>query len=151
MNSLFRTVAGFAATLAVFVAIALSPALAVEIPSDDEQDVLIRTTLMTFNDANMTNNYAVLIAKASKQFQSQLTPEKLSSAFEGFRTNKLFFEDIVAEEYDSSEKAQIDSEGALVLAGAFKSEVNHVKYKLRFVQNDNVWKLLGINVDVRKL
>jgi hypothetical protein len=34
-----------------------------------------------FNDANMTGNYAVLHAKASKQFQSQFSAEQLSTAF----------------------------------------------------------------------
>ncbi|MGG6497666.1 UNVERIFIED_CONTAM: hypothetical protein NY603_32560, partial [Bacteroidetes bacterium 56_B9] len=43
--------------LLLVTAMSLSPAVAAEIPSDDEQDVLIRTTLMTFNDANMTGNY----------------------------------------------------------------------------------------------
>ena len=53
----------------------LSSAFAAEIPSDDEQDVLVRATLMTFNDANMTGNYSILLAKAAKEFQAQFTAE----------------------------------------------------------------------------
>jgi hypothetical protein len=143
--------AGCFAALLVWIVMSLSPAFAAEIPSDDEQDVLIRTTLMTFNDANMTGNYAVLSAKASKQFQAQLTAEQLSTSFEPFRKNQLFFEGVVTADYDSYEKAKFDAEGALVLAGIFKTEVIRVKYQLRFVQNNKVWKLLGINVDATKL
>lgn len=125
----------------------LTPALAADIPSDDDQDVLIRSTLMTFNDANMTNNYSVLYAKASKEFQTQITLEKMQTAFEAFRKSELFFEDVVTADYDSYEKAMIDGEGALVLAGVFKTDDMQVKYRIRYVQNNKVWKLLGINVD----
>jgi hypothetical protein len=141
---------GFAIALLI-LAVSLAPARAAEIPSDDEQDVLVRTTLMTFNDANMTGNYSVLLAKASKQFQSQVTDDKLAAAFEGFRTNELFFESVVADDYESADKAKIDSDGVLTLAGVFKDDDVQVKYRLRFVENGKVWKLLGINVDVKKL
>jgi hypothetical protein len=126
------------------------PAFAADIPDDDSQDVLIRTTLLTFNDANMTNNYAVMLARSSKQFQSQFTPDKMATAFEIFRKNKLFFEEVATADYDSSEKAVIDKEGALVLAGVFKTDGLQVKYNLRFVKNDDAWKMLGINVDATK-
>ena len=139
------------AALMMLIAVSLAPAFAAEIPSDDDQDVLVRTTLMTFNDANMTGNYAVFLAKASKQMQEQLTAEKLSTAFEGFRKNELFFEEVATAEYDSEEKTKFDADGALVLAGVFKTDDMQVKYKLRFVQNTKVWKLLGIDVDATKL
>ncbi len=45
----------------------------------------------------------------------------------------------------------IDQEGALVLAGMIKTDDMQVKYRLRFVQNGRFWKLLGINVDAKKL
>jgi hypothetical protein len=67
--------------LLVLIAVSLPPAYAAEVPSDNEQDVLIRTTLMTFNDANRAGNYAVLVAKASKPFQSQFSADQLSTAF----------------------------------------------------------------------
>src|SRR3974390_2784828 len=116
LNRIFVDLLGIVVAFLMLGAASLAPAYAIDIPSDDEQDVLIRSTLMTFNDANMTGNYSVLLGKASKQFQSQITAEKMATAFEPFRTNELFFEDVVNEDYDSFEKAKIDSEGALVLA-----------------------------------
>ena len=136
---------------AVMMLAIFAPANAASLPSDDEQEVLIRTTLMTFNDANMTANYSVLHAKASKEVQAQLSIEKLFDTFKPFRTNQLFFEDIIYEDYDSYEDAKIDDEGALVLAGVFKTDSIRVKYRLRFVKNDAAWKWLGINADVQKL
>ena len=142
---------GLVAALVVVAVLSWSPARAADIPSDDDQDVLVRSTLMTFNDANMTGNYSVMIAKSSKQFQAQITPEKLGSSLEAFRTGKLFFEEIVTADYDSQEKAKIDPDGALVLAGVLKGDLWQVKYNLRFVMNETAWKLLGFNVDCKHL
>ena len=136
---------------AVMMLASFAPASAASFPSDDEQEILIRTTLMTFNDANMTGNYSVLHAKGSKEVQAQLSIEKLFETFKPFRTNQLFFEDIIYEDYDSYEDAKLDDEGALVLAGVFKTDSIRVKYRLRFVKNDAAWKWLGINADVQKL
>jgi len=126
------------------------PVSAADIPNDDEQDVLIRTALMTFNDANMTNDYSVFLAKSSKEFQSQFTTDKMASAFEGFRKNELYFEDVITADYDSYEKAKIDNDGALVLAGVFTTDNMEVKYRLRFIQNNKIWKVAGINVDATR-
>lgn len=130
---------------------AFAPAHAASVPSDDEQEVLIRTTLMTFNDANMTGNYSVLHAKASKEAQAQLSVEKLFEAFKPFRTNRLFFEEIVYEDYDSYEDAKLDADGALVLAGVFKADNIKVAYRLKFLKNDTVWKWSGMDVKADKL
>jgi hypothetical protein len=149
--SRLKTISFAVIALAMMAGAFVAPAFAIEIPSDDDQDVLIRSTLSTFNDANMTSNYAVLMAKSSKQFQEQMSADKLATMSEPFRTNKLFFESIVTDDYDSSEKAVIDSEGVLMLAGVFKGDEMQVTYKLRYIQNGTAWKLLGINVNAKKL
>lgn len=146
----FFTAIALVMSLSFLSAMSLSPAYAIDLPTDDEQDVLVRTTLMTFNDANMTGNYSVLLAKASKQFREQMTVEKLTAAFESFRSKKLFFEGIVTDDYESQQKAKLDSEGALVLAGEFKNDDVQVKYKLRFAQDSDAWKVIGIDVDAKK-
>jgi len=51
--------AGIIIALMMIAGAFLAPAYAADIPSDDQQDVLIRSTLASFNDANMTGNYAV--------------------------------------------------------------------------------------------
>ena len=136
---------------AIMMMVTFTPANSASVPSDDEQEILIRTTLMTFNDANMTGNYSVLHAKASKEVQAQLSIEKLFETFKPFRTNQLFFEDIIYEDYDSYEDAMFDSDGALVLVGVFKTDRVKVSYRLEFVKNDAVWKWSGIKVNADKL
>ena len=127
----------------------VAPAFAVDIPDDDDQDILIRSALMTFNDANMTGNYSVFLAKASKEFQSQFTVEKLATAFASFNKSKIDLEELATADYESYEKAKLDG-NALALVGTFKTDELEVKYNLHFLQNDNAWKLSGINVDANK-
>jgi hypothetical protein len=108
---------------AIMLALAISfvtPAFSATLPTDNEQEILVKTTLMTFNDANLTGNYSVLFDKSSKAFLSQISVEKLPDAFKVFRARNINLESIVADEIDSS--------------------------KLKFVNEDGVWKILGLNV-----
>ena len=147
MKSFRVRVTACIASLFALAFLSIPSAFAADIPSERDQDVMIRSTLATFNDANMANNYTVLMAKASRQLQMQVTQEKFQTVFASFRDKQLFFEDIITASRDSSEAARFDDEGALVLAGTFKTEEWKVKYSLRFVLNAKVWKLLGLNVN----
>ena len=136
--------------LALLCLITATPAWSAKIPSDNEQEILIRTTLMTFNDANLTGNYAVLRAKASREFQDQLTLDDIAKAFKKFRDLAVNIESIVADEIASYEDATIDKSGILSLVGAFKDDEKRVRYKLSFVQNKGRWKLLAIDVKYKE-
>jgi hypothetical protein len=129
--------------------VSLAPAFAIDIPNDDDQDILIRNTLMTFNDANLSGNYSVFMAKASKEFQAQFSAEKMAAAFTSFSKSKVDLSDVVTADYDSYEKARLDG-NVLVLVGVFKTDDTEVKYNLRFLQNDNAWKVSSVNVDATR-
>jgi hypothetical protein len=62
-----------------------TPAHSAPVPTDDEQEILIKTTLMTFNDANLTGNYTILYDKAATPFRAQITVQKLVDAFKVYR------------------------------------------------------------------
>ena len=138
---------GLIASLLLLIAVSLSPAHALEIPSDEEQEVLIRSTLMTFNDANMTGNSPFAGNSSSRNIppSRHLPPSRRSG-----RTN-CFSRRWSPPNTNSWEKAKFDPDGALVLAGVFKTDELEVKYRLRFVQSNKVWKVLGIKVDATRL
>jgi hypothetical protein len=96
----FRDYLATAVALFAVTFVSLAPAFAADIPDDDDQDILIRNTLMTFNDANRSGNYSVFMAKASKEFQAQYTAEKMAAAFESFSKGKLDMSDVVTADYD---------------------------------------------------
>ena len=147
MKSFRARVTACIASLFALAFLSIPSAFAADIPSERDQDVMIRSTLASFNDANVANNYTVFMAKTSRQLQAQVTPETLQTIFVSFRDKQMFFDDIVTATRVSSEPTKLDEEGVLVLAGVFKTDEMKVTYRLRFVMNARVWKLLGINVN----
>ena len=143
---LSKTLCAFAISLALY---AFAPVQAATIPSDDEQEILIRTTLMTLNDANLTGNYSVLYDKSAKVFRDQMSAEKLSAGFKVFRDKKVNLDSVVIEDIDSTSKPTIDSDGVLQLKGKFKDDTKQIRFDLKYVQEGELWKLIGINVNYK--
>ena len=63
---------------------AVAPVL--KIPDGTAQSILIRRTLLTLNDANLTGNYTVFRDRAAPSFQSANNAAKLSEIFTKLRT-----------------------------------------------------------------
>jgi hypothetical protein len=143
-----RDVAGIvvAAMMVVFWTV---PAQAQKPPDKALQEVLIKTTLLTFNDANVTQNYNVLHAKLSKQFRDQFSPERLKEVFKPFVDQKIDIDIIAAKAPIQSKDAVVDDRGVLSLVGHFDTMPSHVFYDLAYVMSDGEWKPIKINVNVR--
>jgi hypothetical protein len=139
-----------AASLLLLLAMLWSPtrSFGAKLLSEDEEEILIKTTLMTFNDANLTGNYSVLHAKSSRQLQDQVSVEKLTAAFQKFRDMRLNIESVVSDDIVLTE-SKTNSDGVLELVGMFKDDDKKIKYDLKFVKNDGIWRLLGINVNYK--
>ena len=67
-----------------------------KVPSERALEVLVKTSLLSFNDANVTGNYTVLHAKLSKPFREEFPPEKLKEAFKEFSEKNIDIELIAA-------------------------------------------------------
>jgi len=127
-----------------------APALAQKVPDGTVQEILIKTALLTFNDANITNNYAVFHARLSKPFRDQFSPEKFAEAFKGFRDQHAYLDLIAAKQPIPAEAPKVDDNGRLTLKGYFDTTPSRVNYELAFIMSDEEWKLIKINVDVKK-
>jgi hypothetical protein len=129
---------------------AWSPAWAEDkIPSPFSQEVLIKTSLLTLNDANVTGNYTVLHAKLAKPFREQFTPDKLKQAFKPFVDKKIDFEVVAARPPTASKDAELDERGVLRLNGFFDLTNARVLYDLAFVVSEGDWKPIKLDVDVK--
>ena len=60
------------------------------VPSAILQEILIKTSLLTFNDANLTGNYTVMHAKLAKAFRDNITPP-LETGVQGLRRSENRF------------------------------------------------------------
>ncbi len=119
------------------------------VPQALVQEKLIKTYLLTFNDANLTGNYTVLHAKLSKPFRLEFTPEKLKEAFKGFADKEIDLGIIAAKPPVATTEATIDKRGALILRGYFDTTPSRVIYELDFVPSEGEWKPIKLNVSVK--
>jgi hypothetical protein len=137
------------AALAIWMLIA-APAQAQQVPSKILQEVLIKATLLTFNDANVTGNYTVLHAKLSKPFRDQFPPARLKEVFKSFADNNIDFDIVAAKVPVTSKEPKVSENGVLSLEGYFDTTPSHVYYDLEFIMSDGEWKAIKINVKLRK-
>jgi hypothetical protein len=138
----------FALSGALGMALATGSALAQALPTPAGQEVLVKTTLLTFNDANLTGNYSVLNAKLSKPFRDQFDADKLKTAFKDFVDKRVDMGVIVVKAAIPAGEAKIDNNGVLLLAGHFDTTPKKIKYDLKFIRSEGEWKPVGIHVDI---
>jgi hypothetical protein len=143
MHSLLRAAVVGALLLA-------SPAhAATTIPTAVLQETLIKTYLLTLNDANLTGNYTVLQAKLAKPFREQFSPERLKQQFKAFADKKIDWGPIAAKPPIATGEATIDARGALLLRGYFDTRPSRVIYELDFLPSENEWKPIKLKVDLK--
>jgi len=119
------------------------------LPNAQYQEILIKTSLLTLNDANITGNYAVLHAKLAKPFRDQFTPDQLKQAFKTFADQKVDWGLIATKPPIPTSEAKIDSRGALQLRGYFDTKPSRLSYELDFVPSEGELKPLKLNVNVK--
>jgi hypothetical protein len=142
--------------LGLIGAVVIASALIVEptqaqpkVPDPSRQEALIKTTLLTFNDANVTGNYAVLHAKSAKPLRDQFTPAHLKQAFKEFAEKHIDFDIIAAKTPRPTQEPKVDEDGRLALEGYFDTTPNHVYYDLRYILSEGEWKPIKINIEVK--
>jgi hypothetical protein len=125
------------------------PAMAQKPPGPVALEALVKATLLTFNDANITGNYTVFHARLAKPFREQFAPEKLKEVFSSFSEQGIDVEIIAALKPTLTDEPQVDDRGALLLRGYFDTSPNRVTFLLDFIQSEGGWKLININVKVK--
>ena len=128
------------------IACVSTPVLAQIMPTTEAQEAIIKTSLLTFNDANMSGNYAVLNALGSKPFRDGLTPDKLKAAFKDFNEKQIDISAIVSAKAVATKPTAIDGDGVMVSEGYFDTPKMRVTYTVKTLMSDGKWRLLGINV-----
>lgn len=107
---------------------------------------LVRSTLMTLNDANRTGNYSVLRDLAAPAFQARNSAADLAQSFLDLRRRKF---DLFAVSFADPEfNAPLDRDpgGKIRLTGFFPTQPLQIRFDLTFQSVDGQWKLLSISV-----
>lgn len=138
-----------AALAPLVLAVLPASAAAQQVPSPTLQEVLIKNSLIGFNDAVQTGNFDVFHSRLATPFRQQFTAEKLRQAFQSFFDQRIDIAPIAAREPVMSEEPVIDGRGALLLRGYFATKPSRVTFSLDYLMSDGAWKLISINVRVR--
>jgi len=121
-----------------------------KIPSAFAQENMIKTALLTLNDAIVTGNFTVLHAKLAKPFRDQFSPDRLKQAFKTFVQEKVDWSVIAAKTPVATSETKIDSRGALILRGYFDTAPNRLNYELDFQPSEGEWKPIKLNVNLKR-
>ena len=143
MTTIVRMLAVMALVLMASVAQAQN-----KVPSERGLEALVKATLLTFNDANVTGNYEVFHAKLSKPFREQYPVERLARRFQEFNKKHIDFDVIAALKPSYDPAPKVDDEGRLLVKGHFPTEPLRVNFDLAFIPSDGEWKLISINVKI---
>jgi hypothetical protein len=137
------------ALCAGLLAVAISPGLA-QSPAPDEftREVLTRSTLLTFNDANRTGIYDVLRARSSSPFQATYTSEQLAEIFKVFRDQDIDLLAVAAMDPIEDAAPSFNEDGVMTLVGHFETTPQQIKYELELLLEGGSWKMIGINVNI---
>lgn len=119
------------------------PALPVSL---DQALYLIRTTLLTLNDANRSGNYTVLRDLAAPDFQANNTAADLAQGFADLRRRRfdLFAAALAAPQLTST--PVLDAEKRLRLQGSFSTRPLQISFDLLFQNVSGQWRLFGMSV-----
>lgn len=141
------TIVRMLSTMALMLVASLAQAQN-KVPSDRALEALVKATLLTFNDANVTGNYAVFHAKLSKPFREQFPVERLARRFQDFNKKHIDFDIVAALKPAYDPSPAVDGDGKLLVKGYFPTEPLRVYFNLEFIPSDGEWKLISINVKV---
>jgi hypothetical protein len=118
----------------------------IEVPGALHLSIMIKTTLIAFNDANSSGNYTVLRDLASPEFQRTNTSANLAKIFERERERKVDISPIVLLQPTLLRPAFIDDSGLLWVVGFFASKPSWVNFKLAFKPVSGRWRLEALGV-----
>ena len=144
-----RHALALAGAIAAALLLAMPAGATDRVPSATAQETLIKTSLLTLNDAILSGNYTVLHTKLAKPFREQFDPDRLKQAFQSFADQKIDMAAIAAAPPVATDDARIDDRGALLLRGRFEVDRSRLVYELDFLPSEGEWKPLGLHVSVK--
>jgi hypothetical protein len=120
-----------------------------EVPTNKEVKKLALDSLLLFNVAIQTKSFDNFYTKIAKLWQKEITPGELLRIFRPFVEQNANIALIAKEQPDFDEIPAVNDDGILVLKGSYPTQPNKVFFELKYVFEDESWKLVGINVQVK--
>ena len=114
-----------------------------------ELKTLALDSLLLFNTAIQTKSFESFYGKIAKLWQKEATPEQLLEIFQSFIDKEINIAPIAKLEPTFEGTPAINEDGFLVIKGSYPTQPSKVSFQLKYVYEDESWKLVGINVQVK--
>jgi hypothetical protein len=116
------------------------------LPSAETVVILIRTTLLSLNDAMRTGNYTVLRDVASPSFREANSAGRLSQIFADVAAKNLDLAAVAILGPQLSQAPSIDQNKRLHISGYFPGNPVQLNFDLIFEPVNGQWRLFGLSV-----
>src|SRR5438093_710192 len=120
------------------------------IPSAEIIMVLIRSTLLSLNDALRTGNYTVLRDLASPSFRENNSAGRLHEIFSGLSAQRIDLSAVAILAPKLPQAPSVDQNKRLHITGYFPGEPVQLNFELVFEAVANQWRIYGISVNPTK-
>jgi hypothetical protein len=120
-----------------------------KVPTDKELRKLALDSLLLFNVALQTKDFADFYDKSAKLWQKETSPKELREIFRPFIAKEINIAPIAKLEPAFEETPAVNEDGFLVLKGSYPTKPNRVFFELKYVYEDESWKVVGINVQLK--
>ena len=117
-------------------------------PNDSQILLLVRTALLTLNDAIQSGNFTVLRDVAAPGFRQVNTASKLGQAFSDLQSQGLDLSMVAVMEPKLDPKPKLDKKNnTLRITGVFPGEPVGISFDLIYQVVGGKWRLFGISVN----
>ena len=120
-----------------------------KMPTDKELNTLALDSLLLFNAAIQTKSFESFYGKIAKLWQKEATPEQLLEIFQSFIDKEINIASIAKLAPTFEGTPTVNEDGLLVIKGSYPTQPSKVVFQLKYVYEDENWKLVGINVQVK--
>ena len=117
-------------------------------PRDGDVERLISQTLLDFNHAVKTKNFAAFHGSLSERWKKQSTPGSLLAAFKEFIDKKIDIASIKDLKPQINPPLQLTSDNRLQLKGHYQASPSPIGFELEYANEKGDWKLLSISIRV---
>ena len=107
---------------------------------------LIRSALLTLNDANRSGNYTVLRDLAAPDFQAKNSAADLAHIFANLRQRRIDLHAAALLAPQLTAAPALDDKGMLRLTGFFPTRPLQIRFDLLFQTVGSDWRLFGISI-----
>ncbi len=121
-----------------------------KIPDGPGLNILIRRTLLTINDANLSGNYSVLRDLAAPDFEIANSQAVLVGIFADLRNRSIDLAPILMYDPKLVRAPEIDPNGMLHVSGFVPTIPEQVNFDLLFQNVSGRWRMFGIALNTSR-